>query len=158
MSDVFTSLEKIHSKVLYSEVSGSGLPDVLDITVACQLCCGWTLNGSLSLISHSSFTMTPLFSWYYSTPGGSLWKSWPDKYGLRVLVSSQKNTWTCTHVTAKLAEFVSIMEMVLTPQTEPSKHNLLNRAYGKSLVYWILYSLYDFRYLIMKPLIWWKCI
>lgn len=68
---------------MWRGVSCPGFPDVLDITEACQLC-GWALNGSLSLISHSSFTMTPLFSCYYSTPGGSVWKSWPDEYGLRI--------------------------------------------------------------------------
>ena len=103
MSDVFSlsPRKRIDSYVEYGGVSGSGPPDVLDITEACQLC-GWALNGSLFLISHSSFTMTPLFSWYYSTPGGSLCKS--DKYGQSVcfLRAVEENAWTRTHVTAEL--------------------------------------------------------
>lgn len=88
--------KRIDSYVEYGGVSGSGPPDVLDITEACQLC-GWALNGSLFLISHSSFTMTPLFSWYYSTPGGSLCKS--DKYGPSVFLRAvEENTWTRAHV------------------------------------------------------------
>lgn len=46
MSDVFSSLERIDSYVEYRKESDFGLPDVLDITEACQLC-GWALNGSL---------------------------------------------------------------------------------------------------------------
>lgn len=82
-----------------SGVSSSGLPDVLDITEACQLR-GWALNGSLSLISHSSFTMTPLFSCYYSTPGGSLWKPCSGKYGLCVFGRGEdKHMSTHTYMT-----------------------------------------------------------
>lgn len=95
---------------MWRGVSCPGLPDVPDITEACQLC-GWALNGSLSLISHSSFTMTPLFSCYYSTPGGSVWKSWPDEYGLCIccwVLGERAHIWLGS---AEL--FVKDMEMAL---------------------------------------------
>lgn len=109
MSDVFSSLERIDSYVEYSSVSGSGLPDVRDITEACQLC-GWALNGSVSLISHSSFTMTPLFSWYYSTPGGSLWKVMARQIWTAPVCEKPRNTHEHAHMCLTVAELFACLK------------------------------------------------
>lgn len=138
----------------WAELSGSGLPDVPDITEACQLC-SRALNGSLSLISHSSFTMTPLFSWYYSTPGGSLWKVMARQIWSACVCEQtggkkrRRRRRKKSHVTVDFgAVWASYGNYFNQRYTSNSAHRSVVKKKRKK--YWIFLTLYGFRCIMIE--------
>ncbi|TMS19020.1 hypothetical protein E3U43_003341, partial [Larimichthys crocea] len=79
--------QMIDSYVEYNEVNSSGLPDVLDITEACQLC-GWALNGDCYISSHGKSAVSPV-SYHYANDGQFNF-SWSEgEFLIRVRHSTQ---------------------------------------------------------------------